>query len=777
MFRHILEYFLLAILFLNYAGIIINTNIPLSESKESELSKYPSLSDNLQRTAQENKSMKISDVIQKTPTIDLLKAERRSFTIQTPPSTPPTGYIEKYVDTLTDYHIPSDLGVIYDWTKMQSYDFTYSQLSEGVGLADNQTYWHSPSSYENLGGALSNPEELYASDDNYAQANQAGYVTVYNFSLPDLTEATIINGIEVTVEAKKGDSGNPTDVSVNLLWNGRSSITSSRTNTFGATEEIKIYGGVSDTWERSWIGTDFTNNNFGVVLTNEGKIRMDHVQVKIYYTIEFFDFDREFSFEPPPLYDEGQELCIRTGTLANEDLNVDLWNSSASKWIPILNLQNDDSNTWKNVSLTPYLPNSNLHFRFIGGTTIVDATNDTWQIDAVLIKYKLIAPNFLYRRNITLDHTQVAAPLTNFPVLIDLYDRGLHDHAQVNGTDILFAHSSGIKLAHEIEYFNQTGNGTHAHLIAWVKVPILSNTSDTRISLYYGNITIGNQETAAAVWDDFLAVHHMEEEPIALISDSTTNHQNMTSAGAMTPSDLVDTKIGEGIDFDGTDDTFTSINLLTIDSTFTVSLWVQFDVYQTQSLIGINTTTAGSGTDSFRYIYMDNNNRLAFSTASSNFNFGSFNTGSWIQVFLVYNASTNDLRAYLNGTQSGSNQTVTLPAITELFQFASFRGADFLDGRLDEVRICKVARSAAWIATEYNNQRIPTNFYFLGPEEHMEDLDPPEIVAFGITDPGNGHPEFWANLTDDFSGVASVNITLNGTIYSMNFNSSSGLWT
>ncbi|MFX0062045.1 MAG: DUF2341 domain-containing protein, partial [Candidatus Hermodarchaeota archaeon] len=775
MFRHALVYFLLAILFLNYAEIMVNTNTLLNESKESELGKYPSLSDNLKGSTQENKSMKISDITQKTPTIDLPKAEGRSITSHTPPSTPPTGYIEKYVDTLTDYHIPSDIGVIYDWTKMQSYDFTYSQLSEGMRLVDNETYWYSPNSYENLGGALSNPEKLYASDNEYAQANQAGYVTVYNFNLPDFTEATMIKGIEVTVEAKKGDSGNPTDVSVNLLWNSRSFMTNAKTNTFGENEEIKVYGGASDTWDRSWIGTDFTNNNFGVELTNEGKIRMDHVQVKIYYTIEFFEFDREFSFELPPLYDEEQELCIRTGTLANEDLNVDLWNSSASTWISILNLQNSDSDTWKNVSLTSYLPNSNFHFRFIGGTTIVDATNDTWQIDAVLIKYKLIAPNFLYRRNITLDHTQVAAPLTNFPVLIDLYDRELHDHAQVNGTDILFTHSSGIKLAHEIEYFNQTGNGTHAHLIAWVKVPALSDTSDIRISLYYGNATIGNQENAVAVWDDFLTVHHMEEDPIAPISDSTMNHQNMTSAGAMTPSDLVDSQIGKGIDFDGTDDTFISINPLTINNDFTLSLWVQFNVYQTQGLIGINTTTAGSGTDNFRYVYMDSNNRFAFSTASSNFNFGTFNTGSWIQVFLIYNASTSDLRAYLNGTQSGSNQTVTLPAITELFQFASFRGADFLDGRLDEVRICKVARSADWIITEYNNQRAPTNFYSLDLEEHMEDLDPPEIVAFGVTDPGNGHPEFWANLTDDFSGVFNVTLSLNGTEQVMTLNAT-GYW-
>ncbi|MFX0062160.1 MAG: hypothetical protein ACFFC7_08215 [Candidatus Hermodarchaeota archaeon] len=86
-----------------------------------------------------------------------------------------------------------------------------------------------------------------------------------------------------------------------------------------------------------------------------------------------------------------------------------------------------------------------------------------------------------------------------------------------------------------------------------------------------------------------------------------------------------------------------------------------------------------------------------------------------------------------------------------------------------------MARSPAWISAAYQNQGEPSNFYSIGLEEHMEDLDPPEVVAFGVVDPGNGQPEFWAEVIDDFSGVMNADITLNSTKYEMSLNGS-GYW-
>jgi len=39
------------------------------------------------------------------------------------------------------------------------------------------------------------------------------------------------------------------------------------------------------------------------------------------------------------------------------------------------------------------------------------------------------------------------------------------------------------------------------------------------------------------------------------------------------------------------------------------------------------------------------------------------------------------------------------------------------DGKIDEVRISDIARSAGWIATEFNNQNNPGTFYSIGNEE------------------------------------------------------------
>jgi len=111
---------------------------------------------------------------------------------------------------------------------------------------------------------------------------------------------------------------------------------------------------------------------------------------------------------------------------------------------------------------------------------------------------------------ITVDHTKVAASLTGFPVLIDVTDSDLSLKAQPDGDDIVFTDSSANKLNHEIEYYdNNTGR-----LVAWVKVPSLSSTSDTVLYMYYGNAAASSQQNATAVWDsNYVMVQHLEETP------------------------------------------------------------------------------------------------------------------------------------------------------------------------------------------------------------------------------------------------------------------------
>jgi len=58
-----------------------------------------------------------------------------------------------------------------------------------------------------------------------------------------------------------------------------------------------------------------------------------------------------------------------------------------------------------------------------------------------------------YQKMITINHTQVAGNLINFPVSIRTIDPDLRNNAQIDGDDILFMDDKGVanQLYHEIE--------------------------------------------------------------------------------------------------------------------------------------------------------------------------------------------------------------------------------------------------------------------------------------------------------------------------------------
>ena len=147
-----------------------------------------------------------------------------------------------------------------------------------------------------------------------------------------------------------------------------------------------------------------------------------------------------------------------------------------------------------------------------------------------------------YRKQITIDYTQVAGNLENFPVLLSTTDADL-TKAQDDGDDFLFMNDVGpaVKLRHELENFNQA-TGT---LTAWVNIPSLSSEEDMVFYMYYGNPNCINQEYPEKVWNNqYNGVWHLNNNPIEGVIDSTLNNNDGTSKGDMTSSDLVIGKIG-----------------------------------------------------------------------------------------------------------------------------------------------------------------------------------------------------------------------------------------
>ena len=130
-----------------------------------------------------------------------------------------------------------------------------------------------------------------------------------------------------------------------------------------------------------------------------------------------------------------------------------------------------------------------------------------------------------FRRTITIDHTKVLnEDLSNFPVLIVITDPALKStyekgHVSQNGgTDIHFTLPDGkTELPYEIISFNAYSG----KLRAWVKLPVLSNESDTELYLWYG----GNAKRSAdKVFDNnYTVVKHLnsKQDPDIQVPDSS----------------------------------------------------------------------------------------------------------------------------------------------------------------------------------------------------------------------------------------------------------------
>ncbi|MFX1484876.1 MAG: LamG-like jellyroll fold domain-containing protein, partial [Promethearchaeota archaeon] len=341
---------------------------------------------------------------------------------------------------------------------------------------------------------------------------------------------------------------------------------------------------------------------------------------------------------------------------------------------------------------------------------------------------------FSYKKDITIDHTKVSTDLTDFPLLIDIFDSDLRTKVQPNGEDIVFKSGENV-LSHEIEVFDQSYNGSHAHLVAWVKTD-LSSSVDTTITMYYGNPNIGSQENAAGVWSsNFKGVWHLGEDPTETLYDSSINSNDGTGYNLQSD-DQVDGQIDGSIDFDNNQDYIdcgndTSLNVGSND--FSLSLWFKYDGVDMGVLAGKGAVTMArryrisieSGPGMLMAEIDDNTvSRTVFSTST-------YGDSLWHHVFLVRDG--NNLRLYIDGVEDPNSPTDitgygSLDEV-ESFYIGAFRSEIFgtlgywSTANTDEVRVADMALSPGWIATEYNNQLDPNSFYSMGAELSAQPIE------------------------------------------------------
>ncbi|MHA2316242.1 MAG: DUF2341 domain-containing protein [Candidatus Hodarchaeales archaeon] len=367
----------------------------------------------------------------------------------------------------------------------------------------------------------------------------------------------------------------------------------------------------------------------------------------------------------------------------------------------------------------------------------------------------------------------------NYPLLLDLFDSDLKTDIQADADDIAFYDTIGRKLDHDLT-FDQNFNETHAHLIAHINLPRISISSNTIISMYYGNSTIGNQQNPNAVWDDlYSAVWHLDELSggVDTIKDATSNNNHGTDFGSPTFGNSgVE---GTSIRFDGDAAVDDYINVtddpsLRYNTYLTASAWINPDVTNVWQTI----ISKMNGQTEHLYFVLDSSSLfIGLEPIISNWNTGiSISSGTWQHIALTYDGEV--LRVYKNGVLGASTLgegTLSLESNSNPLFIGYNEGwpGEIWDGFLDEIRLSRTARSNDWLKLAYLNQMPSSTLLSVSSEN---DHAPPIVNDFGVDDPGDGQPTFWANVTDHDSSVSTVTLSTNGTDHLMSQNGS-GIWT
>jgi hypothetical protein len=342
-----------------------------------------------------------------------------------------------------------------------------------------------------------------------------------------------------------------------------------------------------------------------------------------------------------------------------------------------------------------------------------------------------------YRKPITINSSEVTEGLFAFPILVDITDSDLANDARSDGYDIIFTDSGGIsKLAHEIENYTSASGD----LVAWVKIPRLSSSTDTTIYMYYGDASITSPtENSPFVWENnYLAVWHMNE-----VGDGTANEYDGSTVndydgqGGSGNSQMVPSRTWGMIDsgqlFDGSDD---HINVSSVGSKTYLDVTIEGWYKSTNTSVTddeyifshIEEYFNGPG---FTLSVTDDNseikNRIRFATYNKTGNYDAYyGTGNITDQEFHYLVGVRDngyIKVYVDRDEENNtdddhpNELITVDSgIGPII--GDYPGqTEQVDGILDEIRLSSAPRSWDWINVTYNNINDTGSFLFTGSEE------------------------------------------------------------
>jgi len=323
------------------------------------------------------------------------------------------------------------------------------------------------------------------------------------------------------------------------------------------------------------------------------------------------------------------------------------------------------------------------------------------------------------RRKLTIDSTKIDSNLSDFPVLVKLTSSNFDfSKANSDGYDIRFTSSDGTTL---LKYERERHDSANQVAEYWVKIPSVSASADTEFYIYYRTTDTADGADPTNVWDsNFKGVWHLKESGNGTadeFKDSTANANHGTGGSGTSQNDgtpsQADGKIGKCQEFDAANDERIEIPA---DATLkpdyiTLEAWCNrtsgeplvmkawSDTGWTSPWDNYVLKTTNDVKSSARFVN-ESQTRVDFAGSTTGSN------GTWYYFVATFDGSKG--RVYRNGSEDGSvDLTGTLGKRDTTVNIGGLNpgtGVDwYFTGKIDEVRISNIARSAAWLKASYNS--------------------------------------------------------------------------
>lgn len=351
-----------------------------------------------------------------------------------------------------------------------------------------------------------------------------------------------------------------------------------------------------------------------------------------------------------------------------------------------------------------------------------------------------------YRVKVTVLASKVTADLTAFPVYVDLstLPAGFHTNVKSDGTDIrVTLADETTEVPREVVYYDAAGDKGEIHFKADI-----DGDTNTDFYIYYGNAAASDYAIDAGygaenVWDaNYIGVWHLDGPGIPLL-DSTANDNDITintkDGGGAGEHEFQKTnyaKVGRSVYAPNDDNCLIVPESASISGVTSITMegwfyWPSASASPYNMVMGRWLNGVSDGNALWFPSWNSNNFDIRINAATNPaYTFSSVTTpqDAWFQAAVRYDSATHRMSAIKNGAEvvydsanfAGDLQyyasafgigNTTVASGTQSSQDYGFKGY------MDEVRYSAIARSDDWMATQYNNQIVPADFFTIGSEE------------------------------------------------------------